>query len=147
MLAEWSPGDEPPTGPDTRPAPTAREGTPMPTPRPWLSIIGFALVLAGLSGCTTTMDLVPLWSTAGPTSEESKQHWDMTMAGITAKSEPDTRQGLKLLSSDARSMQMSANDRDYMLERLQRVSFEIDKDDWIGAQNELQTLRWRYGRF
>ena len=94
-----------------------------------------------------SMDLVPLWSTAGPTSAESKQHWDMTMAGIAAKSEGDTRYGLKLLSGDARSMPMSPNDRDYMLERLQRVSFEIDKDDWVGAQDELQNLRWRYGRF
>lgn len=106
---------------------------------------GFAFAFAALAGCTTTNLLAPL-TTTSPTSTESKQHWDAAMAGINAKSEPEARAGLNQLLSDARSMRLSKADSEYMINRLQRVSSAIDASDWSSAAEELQAMRWRYGR-
>lgn len=103
------------------------------------------LALAMLSGCTSYNLMAPVVQTT-PTSEESKRHWDMAMAGVKAKSEFETRSALKQLSADARASPLTANDRDYWLLRLQKVSFAIDQDNWTLAGEELQSLRWRYGR-
>lgn len=119
----------------------------MPKIRVALLVSGLALACAMLAGCSTLSYRFPTHYAAAPTSAESKQHWDITMAGIAAKSEPETRTGLNLLVADARSMQMSKPDADYMMHRLQRVSFAIDNNEWVEAQDQLQNLRWRYGRF
>ena len=119
----------------------------MPKIRFALLVSGLALVSALLAGCSTLTYRFPRLYAATPTSEESKQHWDITMAGIAARSEPETRTGLNLLVADARSMRMSKPDSDYMMHRLQRVSFAIDNNAWTEAEEQLQTLRWRYGRF
>ncbi|MEO8508050.1 MAG: hypothetical protein ABI593_10500 [Betaproteobacteria bacterium] len=119
----------------------------MPKIRVALLVSGLALASAMLTGCNTLTYRFPTLYAAAPTSAESKQHWDITMAGIAAKSEPETRTGLNLLVADARSMRMSKPDADYMMHRLQRVSFAIDNNEWAEAQDQLQSLRWRYGRF
>ena len=108
-----------------------------------------AAALATLSGCSTAPPpfLLPMWSSQAPTKYDIKDHWDMTMAGVEAQSPPHTREGLALLTSDARSTPMDSADRQYAMERLQRVSFYIDQDDWQAAKDQLVALRWRYGRF
>ena len=108
-----------------------------------------ALALALLAGCSTVPPpyLLPMWSAQAPTKYEVKEHWNMTMAGVEAKSPPATREGLALLTADARSTPMDGADRQYAMERLQRVSFYIDQDDWPAAKEQLVALRWRYGRF
>jgi len=88
-----------------------------------------------------------MWSAQAPDKYEVKDHWNLTMAGVDAKSVPDTRAGLSLLTQDARSTPMNGADRQYAMERLQRVSFYIDQDDWPAAKEQLTALRWRYGRF
>lgn len=120
--------------------------------RSLLVVAVLALLPVALGGCQSVdlnnlPSLFRITANATPTSSESKEHWDVAMAGIQAKSEADTRFGLNLLTADARAMQLTANDRDYMLERLQRVSMEVDNNDWAAAKDELQGLRWRYGRF
>jgi len=116
------------------------------------SIIAFtaaALAAALLAGCSNMPPqyLLPMWSAQAPTKYEVKEHWDVTMAGVEAKSPPATREGLALLTADARSTPMDGADRQYAMERLQRVSFYIDQDDWPAAKDQLVALRWRYGRF
>ena len=108
-----------------------------------------ALALAALPGCSTTPSpyLLPMWSAQAPTKYEVKEHWELTMAGVAAQSPPQTREGLALLTSDARSTPMDGADRQYAMERLQRVSFYIDQEDWKAAGDQLVALRWRYGRF
>lgn len=103
------------------------------------------LALAALSGCTSYNAMAPVVQTT-PTSIESKEHWDNAMAGVAAKSEEQTRAGLKQLTSDARTTPLTGNDREYWLLRLQKVSYAIDLNDWKLAGEELQSLRWRYGR-
>ena len=107
------------------------------------------LALGLLAGCSNIPPpyLLPMWSAQAPTKYEVKEHWDMTMAGVEAKSPPATREGLALLSADARSSPMDGADRQYAMERLQRVSFYIDQEDWPAAKEQLVALRWRYGRF
>jgi hypothetical protein len=120
--------------------------------RSLLVVSALALLPVALGGCQSVdlnnlESLFRITANATPTSSESKQHWDVVMAGIQAKSDGDAHAGLNLLSADARSMQFTNNDRDYMLERLQRVSRQVDNNDWTAAKDELQSLRWRYGRF
>lgn len=121
----------------------------MPAFRSALSLVGAALALAVVAGCSNMPPpyLLPMWSAQAPTKYEVKEHWDMTMAGVEAKSPPATREGLALLTADARSTPMDGADRQYAMERLQRVSFYIDQDDWPAARDQLVALRWRYGRF
>jgi len=121
----------------------------MPAHRFAVALSCCALALAALSGCSTVPPqyLIPIWSAQAPTKYEVKDHWDYTMAGIEAKSPGDVRAGLSLLSIDARSSPMDGADRQYAMERLQRVSLYIDQDDWPAAKEQLTALRWRYGRF
>ena len=107
---------------------------------------GFAFALATLAGCTTTTNLIAPLTTNSPTSAESKQHWNAAMAGIKAKSEPEARAGLNQLLTDAHSMRISKADSEYMIHRLRLVSSEIDDGNWASAAEQLQEMRWRYGR-
>jgi hypothetical protein len=108
-----------------------------------------ALALAALSGCSTMPPqyLLPMWSAQAPDKYEVKEHWNLTMAAVEARSVPDTRAGLALLTQDARSTPMDGADRQYAMERLQRVAFYIDQEEWPAAREQLTALRWRYGRF
>jgi hypothetical protein len=121
----------------------------MTTLRTALALSSCAVAFAALPGCSTTPPpyLLPMWSAQAPDKYAVKDHWDMTMAGVTSKSAPDTRAGLSLLAQDARSSPMDGPDRQYAMERLQRVNFYIDQDDWKAAEEQLVALRWRYGRF
>lgn len=121
----------------------------MPAVRSALLLTAATLALAVTTGCSTSPPpyLLPMWSAQAPTKYEVKEHWDMTMAGVEAKSPPATREGLALLTADARSTPMDGADRQYAMERLQRVSFYIDQDEWGAAKDQLVALRWRYGRF
>jgi hypothetical protein len=121
----------------------------MPTLRSVVAASCCALALAAVGGCSTTPPpyLLPMWSAQAPTKYEIKDHWNLTMAGVDAQSIPDTRLGLSLLTQDARSTPMDSADRQYAMERLQRVSFYIDQDEWPAAKEQLVALRWRYGRF
>jgi hypothetical protein len=103
------------------------------------------LALAALSGCTSYYLMPPVVQST-PNSIESKEHWDLAMAGVAAKNEEQTRAGLKQLTSDARTTPLASNDREYWMIRLQKVSYAIDMNDWQLAGEELQSLRWRYGR-
>ncbi|MFO1414894.1 MAG: hypothetical protein U1F10_13485 [Burkholderiales bacterium] len=116
--------------------------------RPLLSLSA-ALAVALVAGCSSVPPpyLLPMWSAQAPTKYEVKEHWDLTMAGVEAQSPPATREGLALLTADARSSPMDGADRQYAMERLQRVSFYIDRDEWDKARDQLVALRWRYGRF
>ncbi|MCC7328295.1 MAG: hypothetical protein IT521_15980 [Burkholderiales bacterium] len=118
----------------------------MSTIRSRLLASGFAFVLAALAGCTTTANLIAPLTTTSPTSAESKQHWDAAMAGIKAKSEPEARAALNQLLTDAHSMRISKADSEYMIHRLRLVSSAIDVGDWVSAAEQLQAMRWRYGR-
>ena len=111
--------------------------------RSMLAALGVAV--AALSGCTSYSMMAPVIQST-PTSSEAKAHWDMALAGVAAKSEAETRNALKQLTADARSTPLSSDDRDYWILRLQKISLAIDQNDWMLAGDELQSLRWRYGR-
>jgi hypothetical protein len=108
-----------------------------------------ALAFVAVSGCSTVSPpyLMPMWSEQAPTIEETQEHWRFVMSAVDAKSIPDVRAGLSLLTTDARSTPMDEADRQYAMVHLQRVSYHIDQDDWAAAKEQLTALRWRYGRF
>ena len=61
----------------------------MPTFRSVRALSATALALALLAGCSTVPPpyLLPMWSAQAPTKYEVKEHWNMTMAGVEAKSD------------------------------------------------------------